>query len=172
MERRGPSMASFPSEAEMLTADMKRIVREQRLGFVATVNADGTPNVSPKATFAVLDDATLGFAEIRSPGTLRNLKSNPAIEVNFVDPFVRKGYRFAGLATVLARGAPGFESLLGNFEVYGDLVSRMRAVVSIAVSRALPITSPAYDSGQTEAALRRLWTTRFRSLQPNQRFEE
>ena len=26
----------------MLTADMKRIVREQRLGFVATVNADGS----------------------------------------------------------------------------------------------------------------------------------
>ena len=80
----------------MLTAEMKRVVREQRLGFVATVNADGTPNVSPKATFVVLDDATIGFGDIRSPCTLRNVKSNPAVEVNLVDPFVRKGYRFAG----------------------------------------------------------------------------
>ena len=72
----------------MLTADMKRVIREQRLGFVATVNPDGTPNVSPKATFVVIDDATIGFGDIRSPGTLRNLKSNPAIEVNFVDPFI------------------------------------------------------------------------------------
>ena len=68
----------------MLTAEMKRVVREQRLGFVATVNADGTPNVSPKATFIVLDDATIGFGDIRSPGTPRNSKSNPAVEVNFV----------------------------------------------------------------------------------------
>lgn len=37
----------------MLTADMKRVIGEQRLGFVATVNPDGTPNVSPKATFDV-----------------------------------------------------------------------------------------------------------------------
>jgi uncharacterized protein len=156
----------------MLTADMKRVVREQRLGFVATVSADGTPNVSPKATFTVLDDATLAFAEIRSPGTLRNLKANPAVEVNFVDPFARKGYRFAGTAKIVERGAGGFEELIGAFGDYGDLIERMRAVVTIAVARALPIVSPAYDRGATEATLRRQWTTRFRRLQPNERFEE
>ena len=96
----------------MLTADMKRIIEEQRLGFVATAGADGTPNVSPKGTFIVLDDSTIAFGEIRSPGTLRNLNSNPRIEVNFVDPFVRKGYRFAGTAEVVERGAPGFGALL------------------------------------------------------------
>ena len=156
----------------MLTADMKRIVREQRLGFVATVNADGTPNVSPKATFTVLDDATIAFAEIRSPGTLRNLKANSAIEVNFVDPFVRKGYRFAGTARIVERGAAGLEGLIGAFGDYGDLVGRMRAVVTIAVARALPVISPAYDRGASEAELRRQWTARFRRLQPNGRFEE
>jgi predicted pyridoxine 5'-phosphate oxidase superfamily flavin-nucleotide-binding protein len=156
----------------MLTADMKRIVREQRLGFVATVNADGTPNVSPKATFTVLDDATLAFAEIRSPGTLRNLKANPAIEVNFVDPFVRKGYRFAGTAKIVRRGAAGFGEMIGAFGDYGDLIERMRAVVTISVARALPIASPAYDRGASEVALRRQWTARFRRLQPNERFEE
>jgi predicted pyridoxine 5'-phosphate oxidase superfamily flavin-nucleotide-binding protein len=156
----------------MLTADMKRVVREQRLGYVATVNADGTPNLSPKGTFTVLDDATLAFAELRSPGTLRNVNANPAIEVNFIDPFVRKGYRFAGTATVIRRGAPGFNSLLSAFGDQGDLGSRMRAVVTIAVARALPITSPAYDRGATEAELRHLWTAKFRRLQPNERFEE
>ena len=51
----------------MLTEDMKRIVREQRLGYVATVSADGTPNLSPKGTTAVWDDDHLMFADIRSP---------------------------------------------------------------------------------------------------------
>src|ERR1700746_2542355 len=118
----------------MLTADMKRIVEEQRLGFVATADPDGTPNLSPKGTFAVLDDATLAFGEIRSPGTLRNLRVNPRIEVNFVDPFVRKGYRFAGTATVVERGERTFEALLERLG--SSLAPRMRAIVTIAVTRA------------------------------------
>ena len=69
----------------MLTPDMKRIIEEQRLGFVATAAADGTPNVSPKSTFVVLDDVTIAFGEIRSPGTIRNLRDNARIEVNFVE---------------------------------------------------------------------------------------
>lgn len=76
------------------TEDMKRIVAEQRLAFVATVCSDGTPNLSPKGTIAVWDATHLVFADIRSPGTVANLKVNPTIEINVVDPFVRKGYRF------------------------------------------------------------------------------
>jgi predicted pyridoxine 5'-phosphate oxidase superfamily flavin-nucleotide-binding protein len=83
---------------------MQRVVDEQRLGFVATVCPDGTPNLSPKGTTAVWDDDHLVFANIRSAGTLANLRSNPSIEVNVVDPFVRKGYRFKGRATILESG--------------------------------------------------------------------
>jgi hypothetical protein len=32
----------------ILTDDMKRVVREQKLGFIATVCPDGTPNLSPQ----------------------------------------------------------------------------------------------------------------------------
>ena len=78
----------------ILTEDMKRVVGEQRLGFVATVCPDGTPNLSPKGTVMVLDDDTLVFADIRSPGTIANLRSNPVVEINVVDPVVRKGYGF------------------------------------------------------------------------------
>ena len=37
----------------VLTDDMKRVVRQQRLAFVATVCPDNTPNVSPKGCIAV-----------------------------------------------------------------------------------------------------------------------
>ena len=154
----------------MLTPDMKRIIQEQRLGFVATADREGKPNVSPKGTFVVLDDETIAFGEIRSPGTIRNLRINPRIEVNFVDPFVRKGYRFAGTAIVVERGDGTFDALLGRFR--SMLAPRMRAIVAITVTKALPLTSPVYDDGKTEPELRRAWTTRFRKLQPNERFEE
>jgi predicted pyridoxine 5'-phosphate oxidase superfamily flavin-nucleotide-binding protein len=155
----------------MLTADMKRIVREQPLGYVATVSADGSPNLSPKGTFFVVDDATIAFAEIRSPATIRNLQSNPRVEINFIDPFVRKGYRFAGSAKILARGEGNFEELLKKSGT--SLAPRVKAVVVISVAKVLPLVSPAYDDGTaTETGIRKSWTTRFRKLQPGEKFEE
>ncbi len=147
-----------------------QVIREQRLGFVATVNADGTPNLSPKGTFAGVDAATVAFAEIRSPGTLRNLATNPAVEVNFVDALTRRGCRLCGTARIVPRGDLGFDRLLPLFADHGGLVLRTRAVVVIAVRRAMDLSSPAYDDGASEDELRRAWTDRFRVLQPGGRF--
>ena len=47
----------------MLTEQMKAIIANNRLGFVATVDADGTPNLSPKGTCVVLDDEHIVFGE-------------------------------------------------------------------------------------------------------------
>ena len=154
----------------MLTADMKRLVGDQPLGFVATVSPDGTPNLSPKGTFAVIDDRTLAFADIRSPQTIRNLKANPRLEVNFVDPFVRKGYRFSGAARLVNRGEAGFEPILAKLR--SSFATRVRTVVVVTVEKATPLTSPSYDDGRSEADLRRAWTARFRKLQPGGTFEE
>src|SRR5690242_14274306 len=88
----------------ILTADMQRLA-EAELGFVATVCEDGTPNLSPKGTTAVWDDDHLVFADIRSPGTVANLRANPSVEINVVDQLVRKGYRFKGTATVHTEGS-------------------------------------------------------------------
>jgi uncharacterized protein len=155
----------------MLTEDMKRIIREQPLGYVASVGSDGAPRVSPKATFVVVDDATIAYGDIRSPGTSRNLRGDARVEVNFIDPFVRKGYRFAGTAVVTERGEAGFDALHAHFQ-QSALASRMRTIVAIKVTRALPLSSPVYDDGRAEADVRRSWVTRFRKLQPGERYEE
>ncbi len=95
----------------ILTDDMKRLVREQKLGFVATVCADGTPNLSPKGSTTVWDDDHLVFADLCSPGTIENLRHNQSVEINVVDPLVRKGYRFKGSASIFTEG-PEFEKWL------------------------------------------------------------
>ena len=156
----------------MLTSDMKRIVNEQRLGFVGTVSADGSPNVSPKGTFVVIDDEHIAFADIRSPGTMKNLRANPSVEVNFVDPFVRKGYRFKGTASIAEPESDIFVSCWPLFERYGALCDKINVIVMINVTRALPVITPAYDIGSTEDDLRRSWTSHFRKLQPNETFQE
>lgn len=146
----------------ILTDDMKRVVSEQQLGFVATVCPDGTPNLSPKGTTAVWDDDHLIFCDIRSPRTMANLRQNPAIEINVVDQLSRKGYRCKGKAEELTSG-PIFEEVLAAREASGNK-DPVRAVALITVERALPLTSPAYDRGVTEAALRSIYRSRFEAL--------
>src|SRR4029077_15373176 len=98
----------------ILTQEIKEFVKQTKLGFVATVCPDGTPNLSPKGTTTVWDDDHLVFADIHSPGTVENLFINPAIEINVVDIFARKGYRFKGTATVLSEGSV-FEKVIASF---------------------------------------------------------
>ena len=139
----------------VLTPEMKRVVLEQRLGFHATVRAEGTPNLSPKGTTTVWDDDHLLFADIRSPGTLENLRRNPAIEVNVVDPIVRKGWRFRGRGELHSDGDT-YERALALLADRGYDASpeRIRTIVLIRVEEALPLVSPAYDNGASEAEVR------------------
>src|SRR5262245_47614193 len=146
----------------ILTVDMKRVVEQQRLGFVATVCPDGTPNLSPKGTTAVWDDDHLIFANIRSPGTLANLRHNANVEVNVVDPFVRKGYRFKGVASILESG-PLYDKLLAYYTEPASQLA-IREIVMIPFQTAQPIDTPAYDLGPTEAEVRDRMERHFQSL--------
>ena len=146
----------------IIDEEMRRVVEEQRLGYVATVCPDATPNLSPKGTTAVWDDDHLIFADIRSPRTVGNLRRNPAIEVNVVDPFSRKGYRFKGTGTVLREGAM-FDEALALYRGRG-LVNEIRSVVLVEVGRALPLTSPAYDLGATEQEVCERWERHHEAL--------
>jgi hypothetical protein len=137
----------------------RRLVEEQQLGFVATVCPDGSPNLSPKGTTAVLDDDHLVFADIHSPNTVANLRANPAIEINVVDPLTRKGFRFKGTARIVEDG-PELETLLDFYRRRGS-TSDKRCIVVVKVERAAPLISPAYDGGASEAEIvgkwRRYW---------------
>lgn len=152
-----------------LTDDMKRVVDEQSLGFVATVRPGGSPAVSPKGTTSVWDDEHLVFLHLHSPHTIANLEHNPHVEVNVVDPIVRKGYRFAGTAEILTSGSR-YEQVLEWFSVtrQSDLRGRAKAAVLITVTSAEPLLSPAYDGGATEAEVSALWRHRHLREEPRQ----
>ena len=134
---------------------MRRVVDEQRLSFVATVNPDGTPNLSPKGSMRVWDDHHLVFGDIRSPDTVRNLELNPATEINVVDPISRKGYRFRGAAEILRAGAL-YDRVLAFLEESG-VSGAVGAIVLVRIEKASPVISPAYDSGASEEEIRATW---------------
>ncbi len=138
----------------MLTDDIKQLITDHNAGMVATVNEDGTPSVSPKATFVVIDDTTLAFGNIRSPGTLANLRKRPAIEVCFIDAVLRKAVRICGTASIHKRNAADPEVVQAFTKHWSPFVENMSHFVVIDIHRVEPIVSPAYDRGATEDELR------------------
>ncbi len=135
--------------------EIKNLVNFQKLGYVATVSKDGTPNLSPKGTIAILDDSRLVFANIRSPKTIENLTKNPSIEINVIDPFSRLGYRFKGLAQILSNGKD-FENILDYFKQKG-IKSSISHIVVVDVTSFSEITSPSYDLGLKKDDLIKKW---------------
>jgi len=135
----------------MLDDDMRRVVDTQRLGYVASVCPDGTPNLSPKGTVAVWNADHLVFAHLHSAGTVANIEAgNVVVEINVVDPILRKGYRFKGPATVHRVGVIFDKALRFYFDRSGLDPRRIEAIVLVEVVRAEAVTSPAYDDGSAE----------------------
>jgi predicted pyridoxine 5'-phosphate oxidase superfamily flavin-nucleotide-binding protein len=149
----------------ILTSDIKEFVKTNKLGFVATVCPDGTPNLSPKGTTIVWDDEHLVFADIHSPETVRNLMTNPSVEINFADVFTRKGYRFKGVAQIIS-GGPVFDEVIAS---YGEAASKYKInnIVMVRVDRIIRITSPVYDTGTSEEEVKNRWIDYWHSLYPH-----
>src|SRR5215217_7761201 len=124
----------------ILTQEVREFVNQAKLGFIATVCPNGTPNLSPKGTTIAWDDDHLAFADIYSPGTTHNLLTNPSIEINVVDVFTRKGYRFKGIAEVLQKGEV-FEAILQLYRNAGSQYT-INNIVLVRVDRIIPLFSP------------------------------
>jgi predicted pyridoxine 5'-phosphate oxidase superfamily flavin-nucleotide-binding protein len=127
----------------LLTDEMRSMIATTGLCFAATVGEDGLPNLSPKASLAVIDDDHIGFADCMSPQTVVNVRANPAMEINIVDMFLRRGYRFKGKAVVVEDGSD-FDAVAKPFwEKAGDMYP-VNYVVKMKVEVARPVNSPIY----------------------------
>lgn len=140
----------------MITSEIRELVNRIKLGFIATICPDGTPNLSPKGSTIAWDTTHLAFADICSPGTIANLLENPAIEINVVDIFIRKGYRFKGTARVFSEGEV-FNEVVSYYKNKGAQLA-IKNIVLVKVNKIQEILSPAYDTGATQEEIRAKWT--------------
>jgi len=140
--------------SQTLTKPMMKIITDYSAGAVATVNDDGTPAVSPKATFVIVDNNCIAFGDIRSPGTTANIKQRPNIEVNFIDVLSRQAVRVTGRASIVEKDSAQGKKLVPLFQQSWALyLDAMQAFVSISITRTELILSPAYDAGHDKAEL-------------------
>lgn len=131
-----------------LTNPMKQIIRNYSAGAVATVNHDGSPSVSPKATFVIVDDSCIAYGNIRSPGSSANLLKRPRVEVSFTDILARVAVRVGGSAQIVAKDSELGQQLMPCFVAqWSAYLDVMHDFICISIEQAELISSPAYDVG-------------------------
>ena len=145
----------------LLTDEMKNLIEQQKLGYVATVSPDNTANLSPKGTITVWGNENLVFADIKSPKTMANLEKNSSVEINVVDPISRKGFRFKGHGTILSSGVE-YNKIISHYTNKG-IKSKINRVVLIKVDSINDVTSPLYDLGYSEQEIRKRWKKHYLS---------
>jgi uncharacterized protein len=114
-----------------LTQEMKDLIGAQQC-FIATVNADGTPNVGPKRSTRVLDDEHLAFTEVTGKQTWANVLNGSKVAIAVVDREKLKGYRFLGTPEVVDAGEL-FEQAVATMKTRGS--SAPKAVIKVQVDK-------------------------------------
>ena len=143
----------------VLSSEIKHFLNSQKLGYVATVTSDGKPNISPKGTIIPWTSDLLAFANIRSPDTMNNLKNNPLLEINVIDPLTRKGYLFSGTGKII-EDTPLYDEILAYYRANG-IESPISSIVIVDVSSVSEVTSPLYDMGKSETEIKLKWKKYF-----------
>lgn len=128
----------------MLTQEIQAAIDKMVLCWLATVDEQGCPNVSPKEMFLVTGEQELTIAHIASPQSVQNIQQNQQVCVSLVDVFVQKGYKIKGEASILPQTAPQYAHYLEVFqEAYGTTFP-ITAFITIQVQMLAPIVAPSY----------------------------
>ena len=128
----------------MLTTEIKKYLDQSVLCWLATVSDDGQPSVSPKEIFTYFGESHLIIANIASPNSLKNIRTNPKVGVSFIEILVQKGFKLWGQATIIEKTNIEFEELSQPLlEMTGDKFP-FQSIFKIRIDKVKPILAPRY----------------------------
>lgn len=136
----------------MLSNEVQISAARSVLCWLATVNADGQPNVSPKEIFCAFDTEHLVIANIASPTSVRNIEVNPLVCVSFIDVFVQKGFKVAGAARNIRRQDTDFSHWAAPLEAKAGVRFPIHSVLVVRATAIEPILAPSYLLYPTETS--------------------
>jgi predicted pyridoxine 5'-phosphate oxidase superfamily flavin-nucleotide-binding protein len=146
----------------MLRPEILASARKSVLCWLATADAQGQPNVSPKEIFTFYDAEYLLIANIASPKSVRNIAANPRVCVSFVDVFAQKGFKVSGVAQNIVKQDADYEKWAAPLNAMAGPRFPIRSVILIQVTACEPILAPSYqfypdqttEHAQTTSAMR------------------
>lgn len=128
-----------------LSEEVKSDLTRAGLCWLATVSAEGIPNVSPKEIFAARGEDQLIIADIASPVSVRNIRANPEVCVSFIDIFRQCGFKIQGPATVLAPDDAAFAEVSAPLRARIGPAFPLRDVIMVSARRIARIRAPSYQ---------------------------
>lgn len=128
----------------MLTTDIRQYIDRSVLCWLATADAQGQPNVSPKEIFTHHGSDRFLIAQIASPQSARNIRVNPAVCVSFIDVFVQKGYQLKGQARLVRADSPAFAELAAPLLAMAGERFPFRTLIAVLIEQVKPILAPSY----------------------------
>lgn len=127
----------------MLTPEIIKYINQSILCWLGTADLESQPNVSPKEIFTHHEGAIL-IANIMSPQSIKNIKTNPKVSVSFIDILVQKGYQVKGIAEIIDRQSKRFDSYHDPlFELAGPDFP-IASIIKIEIESAKKIIAPRY----------------------------
>jgi uncharacterized protein len=140
----------------MITTDIAHAIDQSVLCWLATISADGFPNVSPKEAFLHDGEGKILVANIASPVTVRNIERDSRICVSFVNIFIQKRYKITGNATVLKPGDSGFDEKQHQLIAAIGSAFPVISVIAIKPLAVAEIIAPSYRMFPTNGPLDRI----------------
>lgn len=115
------------------------------LCWLATVDAKGVPNVTPKEIFAPQGEDTILIADIASTNSVRNISAHPKVCVSFVDVFRQKGFKIVGTARLVAPDDTDFTEMSAPLRVLTGEAFPIRHVIAVGIEKVSRIWAPSYN---------------------------
>jgi uncharacterized protein len=145
-----------------LTDAVRETARRSVLCWLATVGAEGQPNVSPKEVWAIADEQHVVVAHIVSPISARNIAQHPQVCLSFVDVFVQKGFKLLGTAREVLADNAEFSTWVKPLQAIVGQRFTIQSVLVVHVKSVAAIVAPSYrfypnettESSQVAAAMR------------------
>ena len=113
------------------------------LCWLATVDAEGQPSVSPKEMW-VMEADRFRIADIASGGSVRAIRGNPKVCVSLLDIFRERGHKLIGTAQIIAPQDKRFAELAAPLIAKAGPDYPVRNVIDVTVYRAIPIIAPGW----------------------------
>jgi predicted pyridoxine 5'-phosphate oxidase superfamily flavin-nucleotide-binding protein len=128
----------------LLTEPIREAAHRSVLCWLATVDADGQPNVSPKEVWTMADDEHVVVAHIASPISARNIARHPQVCLSFVDVFVQKGFKLVGTAREVCAGEAEFATWAKPLLAIVGQRFTIQSVLVVHVKTVSAIVAPSY----------------------------
>lgn len=136
----------------MLNLEVQDSINESVLCWLATASESGEPNVSPKEMFIANGNEHILIANIASPNSVKNIRSNPSVCLSFINVFKQKGFKVKGTAKIIEPNSSDYATKESVIRTLGGEQFIIKSIIEVQVKSISPVLAPSYSlfPGTTE----------------------